>query len=218
MAAESRGPQTPFRSDIPMDLQSEPSVGDSLQTPTEIPVFSFGQESGSQRTSETIIVDGIPTPGQLFTPTTEPPNLPPPLTPPDEVPAETADGKAEDESPDAGPSQLPTLPVSQQPQRSPRRTHRPLKVLVVDDDDITRKLMSRMLTRIGCLVETAENGQLAVEKIVGHPISVPPQDPFNMDPSIWRRSTASIEVLGPPSERVYDIVFLDNQMVSLDSL
>ena len=39
----------------------------------------------------------------------------------------------------------------------------PLRVLVVDDDPLTRKLMSRMLTRIGCKVATAEHGEIALD-------------------------------------------------------
>lgn len=37
-----------------------------------------------------------------------------------------------------------------------------LNVLVVDDDPLTRKLMTRMLTRLGCVCETAENGLIAL--------------------------------------------------------
>jgi osomolarity two-component system, sensor histidine kinase SLN1 len=40
-------------------------------------------------------------------------------------------------------------------------------VLVVDDDPLTRTLMKRMLTRIGCSVSTAENGEVAVEMLLG---------------------------------------------------
>ena len=41
----------------------------------------------------------------------------------------------------------------------------PLDVLVVDDDKLTRLMMARMLKRLGHRVETAENGQIALEKI-----------------------------------------------------
>ena len=41
-----------------------------------------------------------------------------------------------------------------------------MKVLVVDDDPLTRKLMSRMLTRLGCKVTTAENGEIALDLIL----------------------------------------------------
>jgi hypothetical protein len=42
-----------------------------------------------------------------------------------------------------------------------------LRVLVVDDDALTRMLMTRMLERMGCRVTTAENGEVALERIVG---------------------------------------------------
>lgn len=40
-----------------------------------------------------------------------------------------------------------------------------LHALVVDDDTLTRKLMSRMLTRLGVDVSVAENGQSALDAI-----------------------------------------------------
>lgn len=69
-----------------------------------------------------------------------------------------------------------------------------LHVLVVDDDILTRKLMERSLARMGCAVDTAENGQVALEMIAS----------ADQARSNW----------GGFSGR-YDIVFLDNQMVSL---
>ena len=44
-------------------------------------------------------------------------------------------------------------------------------VLVVDDDSLTRTLMKRMLTRMGCSVSTAENGEIAVNILLGSPDS-----------------------------------------------
>jgi CheY-like chemotaxis protein len=42
-------------------------------------------------------------------------------------------------------------------------------VLVVDDDALTRTMMSRLLTRLGCVVTTAENGEVALEMVLsGH--------------------------------------------------
>ena len=74
----------------------------------------------------------------------------------------------------------------------------------MDDDVLTRKLMSRMLTRLGCNVETAENGKVALEKILGSSASV-------ATPS----TEADLADLIPvPEGPTYDIVFLDNQMVS----
>jgi CheY-like chemotaxis protein len=40
-------------------------------------------------------------------------------------------------------------------------------VLVVDDDAMTRTMMSRLLTRLGCNVTTAENGEIALEMVLG---------------------------------------------------
>ena len=62
-----------------------------------------------------------------------------------------------------------------------------MRVLVVDDDGLTRRLMGRMLARLGCVVDTAEHGQQALDMML-------------MDPSI---------------EEPYACTFLDNQMVSL---
>ncbi|GAA6047025.1 hypothetical protein JCM3770_004158 [Rhodotorula araucariae] len=45
----------------------------------------------------------------------------------------------------------------------------PIKVLVVDDDALTRRLMSRMMQRLGCEVETAENGKIALDMILAPP-------------------------------------------------
>lgn len=42
-----------------------------------------------------------------------------------------------------------------------------LQVLVVDDDNLTRVLMQRLLTRLGCNVTVAENGELALSMIMG---------------------------------------------------
>ncbi|ODO08017.1 hypothetical protein I350_03600 [Cryptococcus amylolentus CBS 6273] len=63
----------------------------------------------------------------------------------------------------------------------------PLSTLVVDDDKLTRMLMSRMLTRLGHQVTTAENGKMALEII-----------------------TNMLE--GKPGAPTFDVVFLDNQM------
>ncbi|WP_353571937.1 response regulator [Candidatus Albibeggiatoa sp. nov. BB20] len=40
------------------------------------------------------------------------------------------------------------------------------KILVVEDDDVTRKLIETMLQKIGWQVETSENGQLALESLL----------------------------------------------------
>ncbi|KIR40777.1 two-component system sensor protein [Cryptococcus deuterogattii 99/473] len=63
----------------------------------------------------------------------------------------------------------------------------PLSSLVVDDDKLTRMLMSRMLTRLGHRVTTAENGKIASEMIK----------------DMIENKEGSVK---------FDIVFLDNQM------
>ncbi|KDQ58727.1 hypothetical protein JAAARDRAFT_206584 [Jaapia argillacea MUCL 33604] len=70
---------------------------------------------------------------------------------------------------------------------APISTDEPLRILVVDDDALTRTLMARMLTKLGCVVETANDGQQCLD------ILLKPQldgDPF----------------------RTYDLISLDNQM------
>jgi hypothetical protein len=42
-----------------------------------------------------------------------------------------------------------------------------LSVLCVDDDPLTRKLLSRMLERLGCTVTTAEDGKQALDILLG---------------------------------------------------
>ncbi len=73
--------------------------------------------------------------------------------------------------------------------------------------------MSRMLSRLGCEVDIAENGKIALEKILGD--NVPKG--ASLEPGGWHGAqfhpglaSASSEV----HEYIYDVVFLDNQMVS----
>lgn len=67
----------------------------------------------------------------------------------------------------------------------------PLRVLVVDDDQLTRTLMTRMLTRLGCTVETASDGQEALDILLG---GVSAEHPMGTQP------------------RYFDLVSLDNAM------
>ena len=62
---------------------------------------------------------------------------------------------------------VPTPPNSDNVASTPPRPDEtvPLNVLVVDDDKLTRMMMGRLLKRLGHKVETAENGQIALEKI-----------------------------------------------------
>ncbi|KAG8851507.1 hypothetical protein FRB96_009180 [Tulasnella sp. 330] len=84
----------------------------------------------------------------------------------------------------------------------------PLNVLVVDDDPLTRKLMSRMLTRNGCNVETAENGKMALDLATSirnpfdfQPMSSAPEKPQRVQTPYAREDATR-----------YDLIFLDNQM------
>lgn len=95
-----------------------------------------------------------------------------------------------------------------------------LKVLVVDDDPLTRKLMSRMLTRVGCRVSTAENGEMALDMITGVATRITPcsEDTGSGGltaedgPSTSRTSTST------PDDYKYAAVFLDNQMPVMSGL
>ena len=86
-----------------------------------------------------------------------------------------------------------------------------LRVLVVDDDALTRKLMIRLLTRLGCIVEAAENGKIALEKILGG--NVPAGTiPDLIASAAANKSSAEGDV--QLHTYLYDVIFLDNQMVS----
>ncbi|KAG8745674.1 hypothetical protein FRC10_007371 [Ceratobasidium sp. 414] len=82
-----------------------------------------------------------------------------------------------------------------------------LNVLVVDDDPLTRKLMTRMLTRLGCVCEMAENGLIALEMLLG-PMAGTPSTGDVPPPS----SRSASPAVGGPSTSKYAVVFLDNQM------
>ena len=84
-----------------------------------------------------------------------------------------------------------------------------LPVLVVDDDPLTRTLMKRILTRLGCSVSTAENGEMALEMILGRRFqhtATPASDASGKPGSILERQSELTD------EGRYAVVFLDNQM------
>ena len=90
---------------------------------------------------------------------------------------------------------------------------RRMNVLVVDDDAWTRLLMTRMLTRLGCKVSTAENGELALEMIVGTAGHTPSSETPSSSGSILDSAATS-----PTGGVRYSVIFLDNQMPVLSGL
>ncbi|KAF9560107.1 hypothetical protein CPC08DRAFT_708306 [Agrocybe pediades] len=95
-----------------------------------------------------------------------------------------------------------------------------MPVLVVDDDQLTRTLMKRILTRLGCEVSCAENGEVALEMILGHRIAIgmtPSSDISGHGGPILEQQQQQQE---QPmlSEGKYAVVFLDNQMPVMSGL
>lgn len=94
----------------------------------------------------------------------------------------------------------------------------PLATLVVDDDAITRTLMKRILTRMGCVVSCAENGEVALEMILGRQVmmgrTTPSSDAAGDNRTILERPREN-EVFG---ESKYAVIFLDNQMPVMSGL
>ena len=89
-----------------------------------------------------------------------------------------------------------------------------LRVLVVDDDMLTRKLMSRMLSRLGCKVTTAENGEIALDLILnGGSRPTPSSEDTGSNGLIPDNGSRS-----GGEERVYHVIFLDNQMPVMSGL
>ncbi|KAG8820383.1 hypothetical protein FRC17_010171 [Serendipita sp. 399] len=97
-------------------------------------------------------------------------------------------------------------------------TKPPLSILVVDDDALTRKLMTRLLARLGCTVTTAENGLKALELLLGSMFT--PSEaatPSTLLPNTpGTTSTGTDQVVSQP--RFFDVVFLDNQMPQMSGL
>lgn len=77
----------------------------------------------------------------------------------------------------------------------------PLRVLVVDDDALTRRLMGRMMQRLGCIVSTAENGAIALDMLLA-----------GSGPSGSSESGIGVDPRSGNATKNYDITFLDNQV------
>lgn len=94
-----------------------------------------------------------------------------------------------------------------------------LPVLVVDDDPLTRTLMKRILTRLGCRVSCAENGEVALEMILGQRVTIggtPSSDASgNSGPILEQMQSQETPIL---EEGQYAVVFLDNQMPIMSGL
>lgn len=92
-----------------------------------------------------------------------------------------------------------------------------LPVLVVDDDSITRTLMKRILTRLGCQVTCAENGKVALEIITGQQL---PSDLTTSAEGCSSGPATESEHLHSSfhDEGKFAVVFLDNQMPVMSGL
>jgi osomolarity two-component system sensor histidine kinase SLN1 len=91
-----------------------------------------------------------------------------------------------------------------------------LPVLVVDDDPITRTLMKRILTRLGCQVTCAENGGVALGILLSQRLRSGPVTRAEGCPGTATES----ELLQPVfhDEGKFAVVFLDNQMPVMTGL
>ncbi len=113
------------------------------------------------------------------------------------------------------------------PARASRNVSKPavsiepgLPVLVADDDLLTRRLLDRLLCLQGCRVSLAENGEIALRKILGQensPIETPPSDGEQSLPILERKQAGAV-VGENGHEEKYAVVFLDNQMPVLSGV
>jgi len=90
-----------------------------------------------------------------------------------------------------------------------------LQVLVVDDDRMTRLLMTRMLERLRCVVTTAENGKQALQVLLGveQNSDTPAEEQeqrLHADGREIPQDSTSVDMMS--KEGKFAITFLDNQM------
>ncbi len=92
-----------------------------------------------------------------------------------------------------------------------------LPVLVVDDDPITRTLMKRVLTRLGCQVTCAENGGVALEILLSQRLR---SGPVTSAERCAPGTATESELLQSSfhDEGKFAVVFLDNQMPVMTGL
>lgn len=92
-----------------------------------------------------------------------------------------------------------------------------LEILVVDDDPMTRVLMKRLLERLGCVVTTAVNGDVALGLLLN--ATRTPASPSDMDGPILEQPVASSPTeYGSETQSRFAAVFLDNFMPILTGL
>ncbi|KAJ3160001.1 hypothetical protein HDU86_001266 [Geranomyces michiganensis] len=118
------------------------------------------------------------------------------------------------------PNSLPSCPPPLPPPLNTVQPPLPAKahVLIVDDDKITRLLMSRLISRMGHTIATAEDGSIALQKLMD---ALHPSNTFTPAALQHTQSAPGIltslpgktvaDPLTTPS-RPFDVVFLDNQM------